>query len=153
MAIYGARALFLGEFEHAVDERGRIAIPAKFRPGLADGMVVTRGFDHCLVIWPMEEWRLIAERLRLLPFMHADARRLQRLVLSGATDTVPDRLGRILIPAFLRAYAELEEVAVVVGVHDRVEVWSRAHWDQERATAEADSARLAEDIFNLGVQA
>lgn len=148
----GAPLLFLGEFEHSVDERGRIAIPAKFRAGLSDGMVVTRGIDRCLVIWPMDEWRAISEKLRQLPLMHADARRLQRLLLSGATDTVPDRLGRILIPSFLRQYAELEDVAVVVGVLDRVEIWSRAHWDEERSSAEEESSRLAEHLFSLGVQ-
>lgn len=143
--------MFLGEFEHAVDDRGRIAIPAKFRPALGDGMVVTRGIDRCLVIWPMDDWRAITDKLRQLPLMAADARRIQRLLLSGANDTVPDRLGRILIPAYLREYAQLEDQAVVVGVLDRVEIWSRANWEEERASVEDESSTLAEHLFSLGV--
>lgn len=143
--------MFLGEFEHALDERGRIAIPAKFRPGLTDGLVVTRGLDRCLFIWPMSAWRDIAERFNQLPLMNADARRLHRLIFSGATDAEPDRLGRILVPSFLRVYAELGDTVVFVGLHDRIEVWGRANWETERATAESQSTELAEHLFNLGV--
>ncbi|MBI4214187.1 MAG: division/cell wall cluster transcriptional repressor MraZ [Chloroflexi bacterium] len=144
--------MFLGEFEHAVDDRGRIAVPAKFRSGLADGMVVTRGIEHCLIVWPMDEWRSITAKLRQFPLMNADARRLLRLLLSGATDAAPDRLGRILIPAFLRQYAGLSDIAVLVGVLDRIEIWSRANWETERTSTEAEGSLIAEHLFSLGVQ-
>lgn len=143
--------IFLGEFEHALDERGRLAVPAKFRSGLAGGVVITRGFDRCLVLWPIDEWRQFSERVTQPSFLHADVRRVQRLLFSGATDTTPDRLGRILIPAFLRGYAELEDTAVIIGVHNRIEVWNPDRWRLERAAAEDDSSRLAQQLFELGV--
>jgi MraZ protein len=143
--------MFLGEFEHAVDDRGRIAIPAKFRAALTDGMVLTRGIDRCLVIWPMEDWRAFTDGLRQMPMLAGDARRMQRFFLSGAADAVPDRLGRVLIPANLRDYAQLSDQAIVIGVGDRVEIWSPLNWASERSSAEDQSAELAEHLFTLGV--
>ena len=143
--------MFLGEFEHAVDDRGRIAIPAKFRPALADGMVVTKGIDRCLVIWPIDDWRTFTDDLRQMPLMAGDARRMQRFFLAGAADATPDRLGRILIPSPLRLYAQLTDQAVVIGVGDRVEIWSTVNWEQERSSAEDQSSELAEHLFTLGV--
>src|SRR5437870_3927339 len=108
--------MFLGTFTHSVDDRGRLAIPAKHRPALADGLVITRGFDPCLTIWDLDEWRRFSERVGELSQLHADIRRLQRLIFASATDVTPDRLGRILIPGFLREYASLDlgtEVYVV----------------------------------------
>lgn len=143
--------MFLGEFEHALDDRGRLAIPAKFRGGLNGGLVITHGIDRCLVIWPMPEWQNVAQRFTDLPLMHADARRMHRLLFSGATDTAPDRLGRILIPSPLRTYAGIRESAVIVGLLNRLEVWSPANWEQERAAAEENSPQLAEHLFSLGM--
>ena len=143
--------MFLGEFEHALDDKGRLAIPAKFRPALADGMVITRGLDACLFVWPMEDWRVVAQKLAQLSLMHADARRLQRLLFAGATDTAPDRLGRVLVPSFLRDYAELREAVVVVGLLNHLEIWGRANWQTERALAEQERSQLAEHLFALGV--
>ena len=143
--------MFLGEFDHTLDDRGRIAIPAKFRPELNPGLVVTRGLDRCLLIWPLPEWHAISTKLTALPLMHADARRMQRLLFAGAADMVPDRLGRILVPAFLREYAGLEGPVVIVGLLNRLEVWSQATWAAERSLAEQNSAQLAEHLFALGV--
>lgn len=143
--------MLLGEFEHALDDRGRLSIPARFRPELEGGLVVTRGLDRCLFVWPMDEWRPIAEKLSQLSLMDADARRIHRLLFSGATDTAPDRLGRILLPAFLREYAELRDSVVVVGLLNRLEIWSQASWGAERAQAEANSAQLAEHLFSRGM--
>src|SRR3954453_624473 len=106
--------MFLGECGHRLDDRGRIAVPAKWRPELGEGLVVTRGLDRCLFLWPMDEWRTIAAKLSQLSLMQADARRIHRLLFSGATDTAPDRLGRILLPSFLRDYAELRDSVVLV---------------------------------------
>lgn len=143
--------MFLGEFEHSLDDKGRVAIPARFRAGFGDALVITRGLDRCLLLWPMEEWRTLSHKLVQLSFMHADARRIHRLLFGGATDTAPDRLGRILIPAFLREYASLRDSVVVVGLMNRVELWSRENWQTERSDAESQSAQLAEQLFNLGV--
>lgn len=149
--LWGKLIVFLGEFEHSLDDRGRIAIPAKFRPSLNAGLVMTHGIDRCLLIWPMPEWQAVAERFTQLPLMHADARRMHRLLFSGATDTIPDRLGRIVVPSALRAYAEIRDAAVIVGLLNRLEVWSPTHWHQERAAAEENSSQLAEHLFSLGM--
>ena len=138
--------LFLGEFEHSIDDKGRLAIPAKFRPALDDGLFITRGLDRCLVIWDGDSWRAMAERVRDLNPWQGDARRMQRHFFSGAVQAQPDKLGRVVIPQYLRAYAGLEEDVVVVGLADRVEVWARAEWERERGEAERDSADLAEHL-------
>lgn len=143
--------MFLGEYEHTIDEKGRLAIPARFRSELADGLFLTRGLDRCLVLWSAEGWRAIAERIKALPMMQADARRLQRLFFSGAVNTEPDKLGRVVIPSFLRAYAELESEVVIVGLLNRAEIWSKRLWEAERASAEAQSAELAEHLSSLGI--
>jgi len=143
--------VFLGEFEHTLDDRGRIAIPAKWRPELGEGLVVTRGLDRCLFLWPMAGWRSIADKLSQLSLMQNDARRIHRLIFSGAVDTAPDRLGRILLPGFLRDYADLRDSVVLVGLLNRCEIWSRDNWHAERGQAEEQSAQLAEHLFSLGV--
>ena len=143
--------MFLGEFEHSLDDKSRLAIPAKFRPELGQGLVLTRGLDRCLFVWTMAEWNTVAERLGRLSLMHAEARRLQRLLFSGAVDTQLDRLGRVLIPSFLRSYAGLGDMAVVAGVLNRIEIWDREQWAVERAAAEEQSAELAEHLSELGL--
>jgi len=143
--------VFLGEFEHALDDKGRIAIPAKFRASLGDGLVVTRGLERCLFVWPMEEWRVISQKLAQLSLMSADARRIHRLIFAGATDAEPDRLGRVVLPAFLRDYAQLQEGVVLIGLMNRIEIWSRDNWQAERALAEQQSAELAAHLFDLGI--
>ena len=143
--------MFLGEFEHSLDDKGRLAIPAKFRPELGQGLVLTRGLDRCLFAWPMAEWQTVAAKLGRLSLMHAEARRLQRLLFAGAVDTQLDRLGRVLVPAFLRDYAGLEDTVVVAGVLNRIEIWDRGQWADERTAAEEQSAELAEHLSELGL--
>jgi MraZ protein len=143
--------LFLGEFEHSIDEKSRLAVPARFRPALEEGLVITRGLDRCLVIYDTESWRQMAERVRMLNHWQSDARRMQRHFFSGAVPAQPDKLGRVVIPQFLRAYAQLETDVVVVGLADRIEVWSRSEWERERSNAERDSADLAEHLATAAV--
>ncbi len=143
--------MFLGEYEHSLDDKGRLAIPARFRAGLADGLYLTRGLDRCLVIWPPDGWRAMSDRLNGLSIWQADARRLQRLFFSGAVNLVPDKLGRVVVPQYLREYAELADDTVVVGVHDRVEIWSKARWDAERGDYESNAAELAEHLASQGL--
>ena len=138
--------LFLGEFEHSIDDKSRLAVPARFRAALQDGLVITRGLDRCLVLWDSESWRAQAERVRTLNPWQSDARRLQRHFFSGAVPAQPDKLGRIVIPQFLRDYAQLGTDVVVVGLFDRVEVWSSDEWRRERAESESGSAELAEHL-------
>lgn len=143
--------MFLGEYEHTLDEKGRVAIPARFRGALQDGLVLTRGTDKCLVIWTLESWRAISERVQDLSIWKADARRIQRLLFSGAVPTETDKLGRVLVPAFLREYAELKDQVVLVGLMNRIEIWSKEAWEAERAAAEEHAAELAEHLSDLGL--
>jgi MraZ protein len=142
--------LFLGEFEHSIDDKSRLAVPARFRAALQDGLVITKGLDRCLVIWDTESWRGQAERVSTLNQFQSGARRLQRHFFAGAVTAQPDKLGRVVIPQFLREYAQLETDVVVVGLADRIEVWSRAEWQRERSEAERSSAELAEHLASPG---
>lgn len=141
---------FLGEFEHSLDDKGRLAVPARFRAALQDGLVITRGLDRCLVIWDTASWQNQSDRVSALNPFQGDARRLQRFFFSGAVNAQPDKLGRVLIPQYLREYAQLESDVVVVGLADRVEVWARDGWQRERAEAERTSADLAEHLAGNG---
>jgi MraZ protein len=142
--------LFLGAFEHSIDDKSRLAVPARFRSALQDGLVITRGLDRCLVIWDSESWRLQAERVSALNQFQSDARRLQRHFFSGAVAAQPDKLGRVVIPQFLREYAHIETDVVVVGLADRIEVWAHSEWLREQSEAERSSAELAEHIVPPG---
>jgi MraZ protein len=138
--------VFLGEFEHSLDDKGRLAVPARFRPALDDGLYITRGLDPCLVIWDTDSWRAISDRVRTLNLWQGEARRMQRLFFSRASAAQLDKLARFVIPQYQREYAQLETDAVVVGLGDRIEVWARAAWQLERAQAERNSAELAEHL-------
>jgi len=121
--------MFLGEYLHTIDDKGRLTIPAKFRGDLSTGLVITKGIDRCLVIYPMEAWRVLKERIANLPVTVQDARDFRRLVFASASDTVPDGQGRINIPQPLRDYAGLDGQVVVAGCDTYIEVWSEAGWD------------------------
>jgi MraZ protein len=138
--------LFLGEFEHAIDDRSRLAIPARFRPALDGGLFIARGMDRCLVIYDTDTGHAVIDRVQKLNEWQADARRLQRLFFSGAVKARMDKLGRVVIPLFLRNFAQLESEVVVVGLGHRIEVWSKGEWERERSQAEQDSAELAEHL-------
>jgi len=143
--------VFLGEFEHSVDDKGRLAVPAKFRPYLSDGLVVTRGLDACLFVWSMDEWQALAEKLAKLPMMQADVRRIGRLFFSGAIDARLDKMGRFVIPQYLREYATITDQVYVVGVFNSLEIWNPQAWQGERSLAEGQSSELAEHLANLGI--
>ncbi len=136
--------MFLGEFVHTIDEKGRLTIPAKFRAGLEDGLVITRGIDRCLVIYPMEEWERLAEKVSALPMTDRSARAFRRLVFAGASDAIPDKNGRVLIPPSLREYAALDGEVIVTGLNTYVEVWGPAAWGEERKHVEGDSGNIEE---------
>ena len=143
--------MFLGEFQHSVDEKGRLAVPAKFRAPLSEGLVLTRGLDRCLYVWTLDQWRELAEKLAQLPMMQGDARRVARHFFSGAMDAKLDKLGRVVLPQYLREYAGLDGEVVVVGLYSRVEIWSQENWNAERSVAEEQSSVYAEHLASLGI--
>lgn len=139
----------MGEFQHSIDEKGRMIVPVKFREGLGASFVVTRGLDKCLFVYPMREWETLEEKLKSLPMTRADARSFVRFFLSGATDCELDKQGRILIPGTLRDYATLTKDCVIIGVSSRVEIWSQDLWEQYAASASESFAEIAENLVDL----
>src|SRR3989344_8315444 len=120
--------MFIGEYKHNIDDKGRLALPAKFRHELGDGAVVTRGLDNCLFLYTKQEWEKLAEKLAALPIGKPDTRAFARFMLAGAMEAEIDGSGRVTIPMYLRTYAGLAKNAVVAGVHDRVELWGERGW-------------------------
>jgi len=143
--------MFLGRFGHTIDVKGRLTIPAKYRPSLATGVVITRGIDHCLYIYPLAEWQQLADKVRELPLTKRDARAFARLLFSEAADCIPDKQGRVLIPAYLREYADLRNEVIIAGLGNRLEVWNPDAWKQNNSELEQDAEALAENLGALGI--
>lgn len=141
--------MFLGRYDHTIDTKGRLALPARYRDDLADGVVVTRGFDACLLVYPMAQWAPLAERVAALSISDPDVRALRRLLFADAADLDLDKQGRILIPAGLRDYAGLDRDAVVAGMHSFIEIWSPERWSVERSTLDRDGPAVAERLAEL----
>lgn len=141
--------MFIGEYQHVVDSKGRLFIPARFRDGLGDRFVITKGLDRCLFVYPLQEWEQLEIKLKKLPFARADARAFVRLFFSGAAELEPDKQGRIVVPLGLRQYAGLEKEVVVLGVSSRVEVWSREEWEKYSAKAGDAYEEIAEKIVDF----
>lgn len=143
--------MFIGEFHHTLDDKGRMSIPVKFRADLAQGAVVTRGLDHSLFLYPKDEWQKLAEKLAALPFGQADTRAFARLMLAGAMEVEIDKSGRVLLPEYLRQYAGLSKDTVVAGLYNRIEIWDEATWKDYAAKTEAEGNAIAERLHDLGV--
>ena len=143
--------MFIGEFKHNLDEKGRLAVPVKFRSDLAKGAVVTRGIDKCLFVYTMDEWTILANKLANLPISQAKARAFARLMLAGAMDVIPDKQGRINLPEYLRQYAGLSKEAVIAGLYNRLEIWDSASWEQYSKNTEQSSSDISEKLVELGV--
>lgn len=143
--------MLLGEFRHSIDTKGRIAIPAKFRDEIGEGAIITRGLDSCLFVFTRTEWDALVQKLMSLPLAQATSRAFVRLMLAGATDVDVDRQGRVLIPEYLRSYANLEKDAVLTGLFNRVEVWDAQRWAEYKAKTEHASEEIAEQLGALGI--
>jgi MraZ protein len=141
--------VFLGQYEHSIDDKGRLAIPARFRTELAEGLYLTAGVDRCLHILTPQAWQTMAESISNLPWLNPDARRLQRNLFAQATHLVPDKLGRIVIPQYLRSYAGLSDNVVVAGVFDRIEIWDQAAWAQSSSEFAEHGADQAQGLADL----
>lgn len=143
--------MFLGEFKHTVDTKGRMAIPSKFRPNLAGGAILTRGLDHCLFLFSRGEWDALAAKLVALPLSQSGSRAFVRLMLAGASDVEFDAQGRILIPESLREYAGITKKTVITGLYNRIEIWNDIAWKQYKQKTESASDDIAEKLGDLGI--
>lgn len=140
--------MFMGEFHHSIDDKGRLILPAKFREDLGDNFIITRGLEECLFIYSISEWEKITHKLNNLPFTKKDARSFMRFFLSGATATEFDKQGRINITSPLISYADLKKECVVIGVGDRIEVWSKEKWDDFYNSNKEKLSDIAETLFD-----
>lgn len=143
--------MFMGEFQHNIDTKGRIIVPAKFREGLGDNFVVTRGLDKCLFAYPMDEWKSLEEKLKKLPLTKKDARAFTRFFFSGAVECEVDKQGRINIPQPLRSYAGLSKECVVIGVSNRIEFWASENWEDYFSDSEESFSEIAENLMDFDI--
>ncbi len=143
--------MFIGEYKHSIDEKGRLAIPKKFREELATGAVVTRGLDTSLFLFPKEEWDKLAQKLASLPLGQSNSRAFARLMLAGAMDVEVDKQGRIVLPEYLRGYAGISKNVVIAGLYTRLEIWDEEKWAAYTKQVEGDADSVAEQLGELGV--
>ena len=144
--------MLMGEYHHNLDEKGRIIIPSKIREELGENIIVTRGLEESLFIYSLKEWNLIVSKLKSLPFTKKDARNFTRMFLSGATATEFDKQGRIKISTPLIDYASLNKECVIIGVNDRVEIWSKENWDKFVLDSKDDLSDLADHLFETNFE-
>lgn len=142
--------MFMGEYNHTIDAKGRLIVPAKFREILGDNFIVTKGLDGCLFVYSNDEWTRFEEKLKSLPLTNKNARQFTRFFLAGAAACEVDKQGRILLPQVLREFASLEKDVVLVGVASRIEIWSRERWDESMNTYDGDMDEVAENMESLG---
>ncbi|MGG4490624.1 division/cell wall cluster transcriptional repressor MraZ [Metabacillus idriensis] len=143
--------MFMGEYHHTIDAKGRMIVPAKFREELGETFVITRGLDQCLFGYPMSEWKLIEDKLKALPLTKKDARAFTRFFFSGAVECELDKQGRINLAAPLLHYAKLEKECVVIGVSNRIELWDKAIWDTYVTEQEDSFAEIAENMIGFDI--
>ncbi|MBC9783244.1 division/cell wall cluster transcriptional repressor MraZ [Heliobacillus mobilis] len=141
--------MLMGEYQHTIDPKGRLFMPAKLREALGEKFIATKGLDGCLFVYPPEEWRRLEEKLKGLPFTRADARSFQRFLFSGASECEVDKQGRILLPSHLREHSALEKDVVIIGVGTRVEIWSAERWREYNDKAAATYEEVAEKLIDF----
>ena len=141
--------MFMGEYNHTIDTKGRVIVPSKFRETLGDEFVVTKGLDGCLFVYDNQEWTAFEEKLKALTITNKDARAFVRFFLAGAAGVEVDKQGRILLPVSLREFAALERDVVLIGVGSRIEIWSRERWEDTASFDDMDT--IAEHMAELGL--
>ena len=142
--------MFIGEYSHAIDDKGRVAVPAKFRNMLQNGAVVTRGLDNCLFLYAKEEWQKLAEQISASPINKANSRAFSRFMLAGAMEAEFDRQGRILLPEYLRTHAGLRKNVILAGLYNRIEIWDEGSWQKYSKVTGRNSGRIAEELEGVG---
>lgn len=143
--------MFIGEYSHNLDDKGRLAIPKKFRAAFSGGAVVTRGLDECLFLYSKKEWNELAKKLSSLPFSQANSRAFARLMLAGAMDAPLDKQGRIILPEYLRSYAGLSKEITLAGLYNRIELWDTSTWRAYTKRTEAAGNDIAEHLGDLAM--
>ncbi len=143
--------MFMGEYKHNMDKKGRVIIPASFRDDLGEKFVMTRGLDNCLFVYPSEEWEILENKLTSLPITNKSSRTFVRFFFSGATECNFDKQGRISIPINLRDYADLNKEIVIIGLANRIELWASTNWDGYLSEAEDSYEEIAEQMEELGI--
>lgn len=142
--------MFIGEFSHNLDDKNRLIIPVKFRAALSEGVVVTRGLDGCLWLYPKSGFQKLAENISKLPITQANSRNFSRLMLSGAMDLELDKIGRVVLPNYLKEYSSIKNQVVMAGVYDRIEIWPADVWNKFKGDMEEKSTEIAENLSETG---
>jgi len=143
--------MFIGEYRHTIDTKKRLALPAKFRKELGKTVVITRGLDSCLIVYPLKEWRVMSDKLGKLPLSQTEARGFARVMLSGAMAVGVDGLGRVLIPEYLKGYAGLKKNVIICGIYNRLEIWDAQKWNIYEKKMEKGVEDLASKLKELGI--
>ena len=143
--------MLIGEYKHTLDIKKRLSVPSKWREDLGSKLIVTRGLDNCLFVYPQAQWRKITEKVSQLPLGQADTRSFNRFFLSGAVEVEVDSVGRILVPDFLKDFAGLDSKVVLAGIYDRVEIWAENKWEEYKSRIEGQADQLAEKLGEIGV--
>jgi MraZ protein len=143
--------MLIGEYEHTLDPKKRLSLPSKWRKELGKTLVVTRGLDTCLFVYPRGEWQKITARIGQLPLGQADTRSFNRFFLSGAVEVEVDSVGRILVPDFLKDFAMLKTTVILAGIHNRIEIWDEKKWNDYKRVIESQADALAEKLGSIGV--
>ena len=144
-------SMLIGEYKHTLDSKKRLSMPSKWRMELGKTLIVTRGLDNCLFVYPQKQWQVITEKVGQLPLGQADTRGFNRFFLSGAVEVEVDSVGRILVPDFLKDFAGLETKIVLAGIYDRVEIWAENKWEEYKRRIEGQADALAEKLGDIGV--
>jgi MraZ protein len=143
--------MFMGEYHHSIDNKGRMIVPSKFRDDLGEMFIITRGLDQCLFGYPLTEWKILEDKLKGLPLTKKDARAFTRFFFSGATESELDKTGRINIPAPLLQFAKLEKECVILGVSNRIEIWSKQIWEDYFHQSEESFSEIAENMIGFDI--
>jgi MraZ protein len=147
----GVLDVFMGEYQHTLDGKGRLILPAKIRDGLGETFIATRGLDECLFVYTREEWTVLEGKLKQLSLVKPEARAFSRYIFSGAAELEADKQGRVLLPPNLREYAKLEKDIVVIGVANRVEIWDKEAWKNYNERMGPTVEQLSEQLIDFGI--
>lgn len=143
--------MFIGQYEHSIDEKGRLAFPAKFRKDLQAGAVVTKGLDGCLFVFPKAKFKQMADSISRLPYTKSAARLYSRLILSNAGEIEFDKQGRVHIPPYLKSHAKLKKTAVICGLYDRIEIWSDKNWEEVSKKVSQEAGEVVEELSAIEI--